>query len=524
MSLYHFSKINLSKLILVFLLAALISACLTDKLFSEEADKDANQSADQTTAEKIAAPEITMDLPITLSGVLADAKDKTNSPMKVQGRNESNDLDQCEQYFDPNSNFLENGYNMSRFLVGLSQQQSCFADFIMQNIITQASIWLNQGVITLPVNPDDPKAPSHLQIEHSEGSYQAWLFFTTHGVDLPIDRSNLQTLYLSWSGTGEDIQGQFFLVNIALNENDPDAPTDVRVDFSRGASTATNQIYLNMPAGHSGGIAGFRIDVSQVGTGVNTIYSAKGLITFIAQPFADLPEGLELPIFSVAAILDASGLGATSANFSKFAVTLNNDSNKDGSIDPVQNEFDLGSYQFDINDITYFDPIRYDPSNTQTTYVKQVTEWRNKSVNNASYVADYTRIEPTVPQGLENYTQLKCLERDFCDYNGNGYLDESSGEWLGWSLGLDYFTTTCIDNAATINNDCDAFVGKIFEDSLFGVFSLNSSNPEPADWRNTELAGLTQLTSVHPDSATTGTFTFVIPKTPATPSFNPSIL
>lgn len=493
----------------MFLFTHLISACFHEKLFSEDSEtaKDNNQA----TAEKIEAPEITMDLPITLSGVLADAKNKSKAPIKVQGRNESNDLSQCEQYFDPNSDFLENGYNMARFLIGISQQQSCFADFIMKNITAQASIWLNKGVIALPINPNDPNAPSHLQIEQSGDSYQAWLFFTTHGADLPVDQSNLQTLYLGWSGTGEEIQGQFFLVNIALNENDPDTPTDVRVDFSRGASTATNQIYLNMPAGHSGGIAGFRIDVHQVGTSANAIYSAKGLITFNAQPFPDLPEGLDLPAFSVSAILDASGLGATSANFNKFAVTLNNDSNKDGSIDPAQKEFDLGSYQFNINDTTYFDPSLYAASNMQTAYVNQVTEWRNKTVNNANYVADYTRIEPTADPGLENYTQLKCLEREFCDYNENGILEENLGEWLGWNLGADYFTTTCIDNAATVNNDCNAFVGKIFEESLFGTFSLNSSNPEPTDWRNAELAGLTQLTSVHPDNATTGTFTFVIP-------------
>ncbi len=49
---------------------------------------------------------------------------------------------------------------------------------------------------------------------------------------------------------------------------------------------------------------------------------------------------------------------------------------------------------------------------------------------------------------------------------------------------------------------------------MFGVASLNSTDLEPTDWRITELSGLTQLSSIHPDTDTTGKSTFTIPSTP----------
>lgn len=415
-------------------------ACIPDQLKGNN-PKQADDSIEQ--AEKIKPPEITMDLPITLSAVLVNATSSSKTQEKLRSRNASNDPNQCEQYFDPNSDFLENGYNMTRFLIGLSQQQSCVADFIMESIIGQAETWLNKGLISLPVNSDDPNAPSHMQIEQSGDTYQAWLFFATPGTNLPADHSSIQTLYLAWSGSGEEIQGQFYWLNIPLNVDNPDAPAGVRIDFTRSATSADNQIYLKMQPGHSGGISGFRVDVNQTGSGTNATYRAKSLITFIGQPFLNLPEGLDLPEFSVIAVVDATGLGATSANFNKFAVTIKNDSDNNGIIDSSNNEFDLGSYQFDINDTTYFNPILYDITNTTTPYAPQVTEWRRKSVNNATYVADYPRIEVDAPQGLENYTQLKCLERNICDYNGNNILNDNLGEWEGWELGVDYFTSTC---------------------------------------------------------------------------------
>jgi hypothetical protein len=309
------------------------------------------------------------------------------------------------------------------------------------------------------------------------------------------------------------------MVNMPANPEDPDAPEGLRVDFTRSATTAKNEIFLKMRDSHSGGMDGFRIDVSQTGTGTSAMYEAKGLITFLAQPFQDLPAGLDLPEFAAAAVVDANGVGASSANFNKFAVSLINDKDGDGTIEPSNQdgdqEFDLGTYQFNINDTTYFDPALFDDTDTSTPFVTQVTEWRHKSVNSADYVADHKIVEGSVPAGLENYTMLKCLERDICDYNGNGVLDDNSGEWLGWNLGEGYFGTTCIDVAGTPGNDCSAFVNGFFQADMFGIGALNSTDPEPTgDWRSDSLSALTQLTSVHPDDDPTGVTTFTVPEPP----------
>ncbi|MDH5216218.1 MAG: hypothetical protein OEX19_00875 [Gammaproteobacteria bacterium] len=491
-----------------------LSGCIPENLTNDSGTVD--EGLDDTTT--IEAPQITMNLPVTLSGVIAQANASNKAGMHKMNVREVSDPGECEVYFDPHSNFMENGFAMSRFLVGLSQQQSCFADFIMGSIVAQGGIWVNKGPIAIPANPNDPGAPSHVQIEQSGDTTQVWLYFTTHGVDLPADKSDLQALYLTWTGSGTDVTGQFFMVNMPVNPEDPDAPEGLRVDFVRTASTASNKIYLDMRTGHSAGMGGFRIDVSQTGTGSSATYEAKGLISFLGQPFPNLPAGLDFPEFAAAAVVDAAGLGASSANFNKFAVSLVNDKNSDGTIDSADGEFDLGTYQFNINDTTYFNPSLYDATNTTTPFVTQVNEWRNKSVNNADYVADHPIIEQATPAGLENYTMLKCLERDICDYDGDGVLNANgqTNEWEGWSLGEGYFTNTCIDTAGTVGNDCTAFVNGFFQAEMFGVGTLNSTDAEPTgDWRNEKLNALTQLTSVHPDDDTTGATTFDFPAPPA---------
>jgi len=498
----NFTKISAS----LFTIFAL-SACVPqqDTLPIEEQVENLDE---ETTA--IVPPRITMGLPITLSSIVDDTNNKMNK--KVSTRESEQNTDHCQAHFDRHANFMENGYSMSRFLVGLSQSQSCFADFIMSSIVAQGQTNVNRGLISLPPDPNDTESPSHLQITHNDDTTKVWLYFYRDAESLPADKSNLHSLHLSWTeNTDGGITGQFFMVNMPQHVEDPDAPENIRVDFFRTATTATNKIYLKLRDSHSGSMEGFRIDVNRTGVDQEAIYTAKGLIAFSEQPFPGLPPGNELPEFAAAAVVDAEGLGATSANFNKFAISLTIDSNNDGVVDPTVQEFELGAYQFDINDTTYFDPALYDATDVNTPFVEQVIEWRNKSAGNATYIAEYPRVEPTVLPILSNYTMFKCMEREFCDYNGNGVLDENSGEWEGWNLGEGYFTDVCIDDATTANNNCDAFVNKFFEDNMFGVASLNSTTTEPTDWRNTELTNLTQLTSVHPEADPTGETTFDVP-------------
>ena len=472
--------------------------------------------------DEINAPKMTMDLPITLSSVLATGNTSSTTSQKsnstgnhaLSNADTANDPGACEQYFDPEANFMENGYSMTRFLVGLSQQQSCFADFIMGSVVTMGKSWINQGIQNLPVDENDHGAPSHAQIEQSGDMVQVWLYFATHGEALPADKSTTNTLYLTWTGTGDDISGQFFMTNMPVNPEDPDAPEGVRVDFTRTTSTADNKIYLKMRDSHSGGMGGFRIDVSQVGVDANATYTAKGLITFNDQPFPNMPAGLDSPNFTASAVVNADGLGASIANFNNFGISLAMDNNGNGVIDTTapDYEMDLGTYQFTIADKTYFDPALNDELDTTTPFVEQVIEWKNKAAANAVYVADHQRIiaNPSAPNSIIN-----CLEGDtLCDFNGNGVLDADQGELIGWGLGTNYFADVCIDDA-TVTNDCNAFVDGLFAQGGFGNEIANSTDAEPTgDWRNEALINIVQLDTVHPTSDTTGETTFDVPDAP----------
>lgn len=189
----------------------------------------------------IETPRMTMDLPVSLSAIVSAVEDTTTTKSKLnqitktvsQSSDAPADQAQCEKYLDKNANFMENGYNMTRFLVGLSQQQSCFADFIMSAMVGQGTAWINKGRIAIPANPADPEGASHIQIERSGDMVQVWLYFGTPGSDLPTDVSGLQTLYLTWTGADDDVIGNFYMVNVTQNAADPDAPEGVRVDFVR---------------------------------------------------------------------------------------------------------------------------------------------------------------------------------------------------------------------------------------------------------------------------------------------------
>ena len=459
----------------------------------------------------LTAPRMTMDLPVSLSGIVTatptNSKSGIQSTRVLQAAEAVTDPALCEQYFDPEADFMENGYGMTRFLVGLSQSQSCFADFIMNAVVTNGTTWINEGLITLPLNADDPDGPTHVQIEQSGDTAQVWLYFATPEVALPADLSSVQTLYLTWTGTTPDTNGQYYMVNMPVNPDDPDAPAGVRVDFTRTASTAENKIYLKMRDNHTGGLGGFRIDVSRTGVDTNASYTAKGLITFLSNPFPGTPTGTAIPNFAASAVVDSDGLGASIASFNNFAISLAFDNDSNGTIDPTINEFDLGSYQFTISDTTYFDPTQYNSTITTTPFADQIIEWRDKSISNANYIADHPRIMDAAGN------MVTCMESDgICGDDGDGIVESDQGEWQGWGLPTGYLTDTCAYN---VTGNCNDFMNAFFSQDTFGSSFPNSPIADiPTDTRATQLTSLVQLDSVHPDDDSTGATTFDVPDAP----------
>ncbi|MCZ6729464.1 MAG: hypothetical protein O7C61_07120, partial [SAR324 cluster bacterium] len=72
---------------------------------------------------------------------------------------------------EPNCDFGQetdpfgNGYTMTKYLVSLSQSQSCLADFIIGQVTAQGTPLIGQGAI--PTGETAAGEPTHFQIEQS---------------------------------------------------------------------------------------------------------------------------------------------------------------------------------------------------------------------------------------------------------------------------------------------------------------------------------------------------------------------
>lgn len=418
---------------------------------------------EDVTPTSISHPTLTMTLPDSLTNQSGGAGAYTAGA----GFNAVTDPDtECD--FGSESDPFNNGYTMTKFLVGLSQGQSCFADFLIGIITTQGLPWVNQGLLAVGDGADGD--PTHIQIVQSgDGStFTLWLYFDGAGVT--------PGLYLTWTTSGADTTGQMIWI-VAANAASQTEPDAVRVDFSRTSNVDTNQLYIRFPETNEGSADGFRAEVTATESSGSTTYEAKGLINLTGQWEGNsLPAGEDFDpaSYSMVTVSDEDGMGASIASFIDAAIDTDN-----GQSAP--DDLDFGSYQFTLEDRAYFKATGTE-------------EWRNKNVTAARYV---NTSGTNSRSGTSLGTFIDCLEDTDC--TGFGIPD--------LQLGTNYFTSSC---GETDGDDCTDFIDAIFQEGLFGG-NANSTDPEPSgDFRMEALNAATQITEVWP-TGLDRTTTFDIP-------------
>ncbi|MDH5546508.1 MAG: hypothetical protein OEZ43_13015 [Gammaproteobacteria bacterium] len=460
-------------MVIVFSGMTLLSGCPFQELLDSQSPDEEYVNPDAPDA-----PELTMKLPGTLSSVVI-SKEEQQTAQKVRSR--VVDQPNCEQYLDQNANPMVDGYSLTKYLVGLSQSQSCLADFLIYHVLKSSPYTIGQGLITVPYNPADPDAPTHVQVEQSENSFQVWLFFAQQrdALDQAVDK----LMYLTWTTVGTDTNGQFLWLRLAQGTTDSQAPSDLRVDFERHAESERNQIYLSFGDASATGFEGFRIDVSRSGIETAASYSAQGYMQFAVQPAENLPletETFELPYLALKAVLSADGSGAAYWRLGNFGSHLEN---------PAA-DIHVGSYSTDLHSTSYFDELG------------QIT-WITRGIRQASYVnTSGNNIRRNVS------AILTCLENASASDT-----DPCGGMGPGMNL-PGYFTDVCADADGA---DCTVFLQRFYDrgdyDPFLGKVTNGDPAAEPDDQRNVDLAALTVLETRFPDGVLAAEV-FVAPNAP----------
>jgi hypothetical protein len=439
---------------------------------SDEDSTAPTTTPDPTPAGSISAPSVAMALPASMTA----ATPATATLSVAQANGDPN----CD--FGNESNPFENGYTLTKFLVSLSQGQTCFADFIIEQITTNALPFVGVGLV--PTGDTTAGEPTHFQIEQSTdgNTYQVWLFFDGTGTT--------PSVYATWTtATGGDLSGQLIFTETSGTGGEPDA---VRVDFSRSATSDTNKIYIRFPNTGTHNMEGFRVEVTRTGTSPDSQYVARGRMSMLGQWGGNnLPttETFVTPSLSMVAVANEAGLGAAIASFDNVAIHM---ASVDTDLSDGDQSFSFGSYQYTVSDKAYF-------------LADGTEEWINKgSISGATYVnTSGSNVRSDSTGGVQVGVLVNCLEDTDCTAFGLPDMQ----------LGTDYFTSTCYDTQADPPTaDCTTFVQGIYD---WGFLNTpNSTGPEPSgDFRQAFLAAAVQLTSVWPtgENATT---TFAIPAAP----------
>lgn len=405
-----------------------------------------------------------MDLPVTLSNVVS-----LGGQQKISSR--VSDPATCSDYYDETANAFLNGYAMSKYLVGISQSQACFADFLIEAVLLHSPYTIGKGLIALPADSTDPGAPTHLQVEKESDTYKVWIYFAAQRDALDI--ANDKMMYLTWTTVGDDTTGSFYWLHLT-DGTVAEQPENLRVDFTRGVSTETNNVFIDFSAGS--GFSGFRVDVSRVvdaTAGTDKTY-VKGRMELSGQPAAStLPVEFtyDNPYLGVTAILNADGAGAADWKIGKLA----NETDQGDLLN-------MGAFYMDISSLTYFD-------NAGTV------SWIDRGLKNGEYINPdnlFTR------SGTNLSSYLTCMEGTGTNCMG---IAHDGLDYVG------YFTDVCneVDGAECTLYAEEAFLPWLVDylDTASGTTVTNSAAAdEPSDSRKTDLDAMTALNVTYADGET----------------------
>ncbi|MEE8396322.1 MAG: hypothetical protein V3S29_09730, partial [bacterium] len=218
------------------------------------------------TVEALTAPVVSMTLPASLTVRTPPAGARSEPLLYASSHDAGPDCD-FGQEDDP----FGNAYGMTRFLVGLSQSQSCFADWLMTAVTTDGAWMVNEGQISTG-NTAASGEMTFIEITQSadEATYGVWFYWDDAGAT--------PRLYLTWTNaSATDATGQMIWV-VPDNDASLTEPDAVRVDFSRSTASDVNEVYIRFPVTNQDTTQGFRVEVTANKSGASTTDLAKGLL------------------------------------------------------------------------------------------------------------------------------------------------------------------------------------------------------------------------------------------------------
>lgn len=404
--------------------------------------------ADTNAGALVNPPSLDMELPDSLTGGAISAGALTRA---VLGTQAASDGPNCDFQGSGDDDAFQNGYNMTRFLVGAVASWMCISDFLIEQIATLP--FPTDGSILDISDPTDPTGPSGIRLTLNSATQTTMELFFDSATTGP-------GVYLSWNTVSGSTTGRLVLASGFLDDgSDPEAPNAMRMDFTVTSAERVADMFLSFPDTHPN-LNGFRIQVTKdLSNPVDApTFTALGRLDlsqqwdpgYEAQFPTDTPPSLLLYTVS-----DGNGNGAAIASFDGVGISFDLTSFLLGH---------LGFYKYTKDDTYVFDSLG-------------VSVWVDKNITTATF--------ENSPVGRNSNT---------------ANLDAIEG-FLG--LPTDYFTATCANDG----DDCSTLLNLVFADGAYGAEA--NSGADPGDWRTTIINGITgtdYLPSICPNDALTCTY------------------
>lgn len=355
-----------------------------------------------------------------------------------------------------NDDPFQNGYNMTRFMVGAIASWTCVADLF----INIAEYVPHDGLIKETDNDTqagnyDPKDPTHYSVTDEPGDKVTVRLYYGYDRVAPPLPADAPEFFASWiESENDNIEGRLVFDVLAINglDRNPDDPTAMRLDFTYTEVQKLATMYLAFGAGNEWA-NGLRIEVTE-DLDVNPatqVYLARGLLDMKRQ-FIDTPGVPELPLFQMYTVSNKLGIGAASADFVDVALPLELNAGTGNH---------LGNYIFSKLDKYFFQEDKE-------------WDWVDKTINTSEYRG--ARTTPATGGTLLPF--------------------DPSLDLIILALALDpaYFTGSACN---MVNDDCTDLLNAIFRDGF--ADQEPNQGADPMDWRSTAIDGHVDLGSVYPN-------------------------
>lgn len=417
----------------------------------------------------ISSTVLDLELPDSITGgnvATTLPKTEVQAQKAMSSMNHKGDDLPCAYLANESEDPFENGYEMTKFMVGAIATWSCVGDFLMtvsEYIPHDGTVYESDNDTNS--NSYDPEDPTHFRVVDDSDTQTSIYLYYGYDRSSPPSAEAPAGFYLSWAeAENGDISGRMIVRTDNLDEeHQPDDPELMRMDFQHTDEQKVHDMFLGFGEGNIWA-DGLRIKVTKNlnANPAQSVFIAQGIMGMKAQFLAvdGIEETPELRFFTVS---NEKGDGAAIAQMNdlSFMLPLNFTGNN------------LGAYLTDKEDIYYFD---------DNQAADQPWDWIHKSFTTAEYRGDRTTLE-TGGTWLPFDPSLDQIEE-------------------GLELGEGYFANSC----AEVGDDCVALINAVFEDEGFADQEPNQG-VDPGDWRSDALQGATYLDSVYPNGVDwTGAF------------------